>query len=365
MKTGTSSACLGEGMHILSQDEHKWRLRVQTVDDLWVLQRLVRTGMSVGMLGERRDQTTTGEEGGRTKQAERKKMFIRLAVEHTEHQSFTDVLRVHGVIEEAPVDIGLHHTHVVGIRDELDISSPKGFGSLDVDLLEESRQAASQRQVALLVVEGDEIMLFFVTARGLKESATWTMRGGGKRGDIRQSESTANTFRKKVVNGLMKQLDDTMPLVLCGPGRNRDRMMVNLKEAGHQAPMMSIATSMGGRGGANEVLRDGLAGEVLAQHRMVQEIGLLEEAWRRISTNGAVAFGHLPIRQAAAEGAIDTLLIGADTLRSEAEDAPDWSGIAEKVTAFSGTVVQCSGDHDAGEQLLGYGGAVALLRYVR
>ena len=34
-------------------------------------------------------------------------MWIRLAVEHTEHQTFADVLRVHGIIEEAPFDVGL------------------------------------------------------------------------------------------------------------------------------------------------------------------------------------------------------------------------------------------------------------------
>ena len=135
-------------------------------------------------------------------------------------------------------------------------------------------------------------MLYFVTARGLKESATWTMRGGGKRGDLRQSDNVAKQFRASIVDGLTKQLNETMPLVLCGPGKNRDRMLADLKSAGHRRPMMSIGTSMGGRGGANEVLRDGLAGEMLSEHRMVQEISHLEEAWRRISTNGAVAYGH-------------------------------------------------------------------------
>jgi protein pelota len=321
--------------------------------------------MSVGMLGERRDQTTGGEAGGRAKQAERKKMWIRLSVGHTEHQTFSDVLRVHGIIEEAPLDIGMHHTHVVGLRDDLKLSTAKGFSKLDRDLLEESLRAANQPQVALLVVEGDEIILFFVTARGLKESATWTMRGGGKRGDLRQTDSIAGQFRKTVVNGLSQQLNETMPLVLCGPGRNRDRVLADLNEAGHNRPMLSVGTTMGGRSAANEVLREGLAGEMLAQHRMVQEIGLLEEAWQRISTGGAVAYGRADIRRATEEGAVETLLIGADILRedSEGKGLPSWTALAEKVEAFSGKVVQCSLDHDAGEQLVGFGGAVALLRY--
>ena len=163
------------------------------------------------------------------------------------------------------------------------------------------------------------------------------MRGGGKRGDLRQTDGIAKQFRATIVDGLTKQLDASMPLVLCGPGRNRDRMMADLKAAGHGRPMMSIGTSMGGRGAANEVLREGLAGDMLAQHRMVQEIGLLEEAWQRISTNGAVAYGMADIQRATEEGAVETLLIGADVLRGiDGSDASAWTNIATKWRPFQG-----------------------------
>ena len=73
---GTSSACLGEGMDVLGRDHHEWRCGYQTVDDLWVLNRLVQPGCRSGC-SENGDQTTGGDEGGRSKQAERE-MWIRL-----------------------------------------------------------------------------------------------------------------------------------------------------------------------------------------------------------------------------------------------------------------------------------------------
>jgi mRNA surveillance protein pelota len=365
MKTGTFSACLGEGMEIKARDHHEWRLRIVSVDDLWVLQRILRPGMSVGMLGERRDQTTGGEEGGRSKQAERKKMWIQLSVGKTEHQSFTDTLRIHGTIMQAPIDIGMHHTHVVELRDEVVLTAQNGFSKLDRDLLDESIKASEQGQVALLVVEGDEVILFFVTGRGLRESATWTMRGGGKRGDLRQREGIASRFRQTIVDGLTQQLEEGMPLVICGPGKSRDRMLADLKAAGHRRTMMSVGTTMGGRGAANDVLRNGSAGALLAEHHMVKEVSMLQEAWGRISTNGAVAYGSASILKAVKEGAVETLLLGADLLRDENEDCDGtpWATVVGTVETFSGTVIQCSSDHDDGEQLLGFGGAVALLRY--
>lgn len=363
MKTGTSSACLGDRMRIINRSPSEWRLRVETVDDLWVLANVVRPGTGLAMLGERRDQTTAGEAGGRAKQAERKKMWIRLNVEHTEHQAFSDTLRVHGIIEEAAFDVGLHHTHVVDLRDEVVVTAHPSLPQVDQDLLLQSEAEAGQGQVALLVVEHDEMILFFVTGRGLRESATWTMRGGGKRGDIRQSEGVAAAFRSTTVHGLNEQLQPDMPLVLCGPGQAKDRMLRDLRQAGHQRTMLSVATGMGGRGAANQVLSEGLAGELLAHHHMVKETALLDEAWRRISTGGAVAYGMTSILAAIEEGAVETLLIAAEVLRNSTDDA--WEKAVATLLAFGGDVVQCSLHHDAGEQLTGLGGAVALLRYAR
>ena len=365
MKTATSWVYLGEAMNILKRDQHEWKLRVESVDDMWVLARLIRPGYSFAMLGERRDQTTGGEEGGRSKQSERKKMWIQLQVQSVEHQTFSDTLRVHGIIEQAPLDVGLHHTHLVEIRDDIVLHAPKGFSSIDVELLSEAVSASKRGQVALLVVEGDEMILYFVTGRGLRESATWTMRGGGKRGDLRQNEGITQQFRATVVSGLTQQLAEDLPLVICGPGHNRDRMMADLKAAGHKRTMVSIATSMGGRSAANEVLREGLAGSLLSEHQMVKEITLLEEAWKRISTNGAVAYGSMDLIKAINEGAIDTLLISADLLRDETAriNGKSWEQWVSKLKRLGGTLVQCSTDHDDGGQLNGMGGAIALLRY--
>ena len=40
-----------------------------------------------------------------------------------------------------------------------------------------------------------------------------------------------------------------------------------------------------------------------------------------------------------------------------------WSKWAEGLEAIGADLIQCSTDHDSGQQLLGMGGAIALLRY--
>jgi len=352
-------------MKILKREPLLWRLRIETDDDLWTLARIARKGMHIAMLGERRDQTTGGEEGGRAKSAERKKMWIRLRIESTEYQTFSENLRVHGMIEEAHFDIGLHHTHIVEIRDDVELTSARFFSTSDRDLLKQAEQASGQTHVVLAVVETDEVVLFHVTARGLREGATWTMRGGGKRGEIRHSEGIAATFRSKVIGALIDTLGEDTPLVVCGPGHARDALLNDLKSAGETRMMKSIATSMAGRAGANEILREGLAGDLLSEHAITREITLIENAWERLATNGAVAYGTESLMKAMNEGAIETLLISAELLREENQfiGKKTWMEWVNGLSDIGAELVQCSTDHDAGQQLLGLGGVVALLRY--
>ena len=347
------SAYSGELMQVLKREFGFYRIRIDCEDDLWTLARLCVKGRSIGMLGERRDQTTAGQEGGRAKAAERKKMWIRLAIESNEFHTFADNLRVHGIIEEAHFDIGSHHTHILEIRDEIELTSENDFPKVDNDLISQACSDSGKAKVVIIVVESDEAILYEVTGRGIREVSTWTMRGGGKYTGAKVSEGVSKSFFEKISNEANESISEGTPIVICGPGHAREKLAPLIN-----GPTKLVATSMGGRGAANEVISEGLAGDVLAEHAVVRETALLEEAWTRISTNGAVAYGAEMIKKALDEGAIETLLISADLVREE-----KWESTVSGLDEIGAKLVQCSTDHDAGEQLLGMGGAVALLRF--
>jgi protein pelota len=125
-----------------------------------------------------------------------------------------------------------------------------------------------------------------------------------------------------------------------------------------------VATSIGGRPGVNEVLNEGLGGELLAEHSLVNEVRLLGECWRRLATDGAVAYGKEELQRAKEEGAIETMLISAETLRSEDSiNGASWEEWVIDLPDTGAKLVQCSLEHDDGQQLLSFGGAIALLRF--
>ena len=309
------------------------------------------SGLNIGMLGERRIRPA-GQEGGRAKAAERKKMWIKLAIESNEFHTFSDNLRVHGIIEEAHFDIGSHHTHVVEVRDEIELTSLKEFPKVDHDLISQACSNSGKAKVVIIVVESDEAILYEITGRGIREVSTWTMRGGGKYTGGKLSEGVSKSFFEKISREANASIPEGTPIVICGPGHAREKLAPLI-----DGPKKLVATSMGGRGAANEVITEG-SRSILAEHAVVKETALLEEAWTRISTDGAVAYGEQMIRKALEEGAIETLMITADLVREE-----KWESVVSGLDEIAAALVQCSTDHDAGEQLVGLGGAVALLRF--
>ena len=351
-------------MQLLKQSEEHWKLRIDSEDDLWVLARFAISGRSLAMLGERRD-TTTAESGGRAKAAERKKIWIQLRIITTEYKTYSSILRVHGTIEQAPMDIGSHHTHLVEVGDEIELHSLSGFPEYDRLLLTETMTSDKKSNVSIIVVENDEIVLFEVTRRGLREGATWTMRGGGKRGDIRTSETVAKSFQQKVAKEILAATSTKLPMILCGPGHARERLRQVILAQDPQRTIRLVSTSMAGRPGANEIIREGLADELLSEHAISKEIQLLEEVWLRLSKNGAVAYGENELSKAMNEGAIETLLVSADTLRNPEAmiDGTPVSTWIQGISDIGAELVQCSSDHDSGEQLNNMGGVIALLRY--
>ncbi len=353
-------------MKMLKRTDDSVKVRLRSTDDLWVLSKLCRPKRLLGMFGERRDQTTGGIEGGRAKSAERKKMWIVLEIESVEFQTFSDVVRVHGIIREAKIDKGSHHTHLVKENSDIELTCEGGFPSEDKQLLKDALNSSNKGNVAIAVVESDEVILYEVASHGLREIALFTLRGGGKyEGRSDSAEEARSGFITKAANDIGMQLSEKTPVVICGPGMTRDVFKRKLQTAGSERILMSVGTSMGGRSAANEVLREGLAKEILENHALVNEIQVLEDAFSRMSRGKGVAYGEDVLLKAKELGAIETILILADLLRDDERTIGGltWSEYCREAKTIGAEIMQCSSEHDSGKQLEGLGGAIALLRF--
>jgi len=347
-------------MRIVKKDEEGLRVRIDSDDDLWTMSHICTPGSTLGMLGHRRDQTTGTQEGGRAREAERKPMWIVIDVGSNEFQPFTDALRVSGIIRDARIDVGSHHTHALKTGEEAEIGRVGGLSNLDLGLIEEAVAAGSKPRVILCVVESDEVQVFEIATHGLRSISSSSLRGGGKR--EKGSSDARRSFISAAAREVALLLTDETPVVICGPGDARVGFEKRIRESGGEAQIVNVATSIGGRAAANEVLGEGTAGELLGAHAICKQTRLIEEGLRRIATDGAVSYGRTEIANNAELGAVETLIIDAALLR-EGGSGGEWQETAAAVETAGGSVEQASTDHDAGAQLEGFGGAIALLRW--
>jgi len=312
------------------------------------------------MLGERRDPTTrrTVEDDGRAKAAERRKMRIEIKIETVEHQPFSDRLRVHGLITKADFDVGQHHTHLLQPPSELTLIVEGGLNEDDKSLLDEALADTGSTQALIVVVEHDEVSIYALARGGVRDVDQRTMRGGGKR--ERGSESVQKGFLQAAAASIVETIPDERPLVLCGPGQTRDQLATLIRDVGGKNPIESIGTSTGGRSALNEILVRNDLNTVIQDHAIVLQSQFLNEALERIAKDGAVAWGISDLQRASEKGAIECLLVDADLLREEGHVL---SLICTKVRQSGGEILQMAGDHDAGAQVLGFGGAIGLLRW--
>jgi len=351
-------------MQILKRDDDLLRIRIEHEDDLWVVSQLVKGKKHAGMVSHRRDQTTgTQEMGGRAKSAERKPMWIEIDVENSEFQMFSDNLRLHGVITEAPIDKGSFHTHNVGLGDQLDMIAIGGWSSADEKLISEAVQEGGRAKIGIVVVENDEILIFQIASHGMRDLTSFTLRGGGKR--EKSSLDAREGFFIKAAKESAILLGKDVPIVVCGPGLARKNFEKLLRINGCEQEIMNVATNIGGRPAANEVLSEGLAEELLGETAISKQTMLIDEALKRMATDGAVAYGYDAILNAFNDGAIETLIINSDMLRDEEAmiGNESWIVFTSRLDGTGTNLVQASNEHDAGQQLEGLGGAIALLRW--
>lgn len=350
-------------MQIKGRDDEVLKLRVQHEDDLWVLAQIVKGGKRAGMISHRRDQTTGTQEGGRAKSAERKPMWIEIKVEESDFQMFTDNLRLHGVITDAPIDKGSFHTHNIGLGDEVQLVSDAGWTLADDKLLTEAVKEGGRAKIGIVVVENDEILLFQIASHGMRDLATFTLRGGGKREGV--STDVRDGFFTQAAKQSALLLGGESPLVICGPGMARQQFEKLLRKNGLNQDMMNVATNIGGRPAANEILSEGKAEEILGVTAIAKQTALIDEAMRRMATDGAVAYGFDALIEAFEAGAIDTLIVNSDLVREEDAMIGDltWHDFLSHLDEKGSHLVQASIEHDAGQQLNGLGGAIALLRW--
>jgi len=300
-------------MKILNRDKKtgEIKLLMQTPDDLWHVYNLVEPGDMVVATSFRREERI--HDKLRPERMGKKKMRIGLRAEKVEFHDFTDRLRIHGVIERAPQDLGEHHTFNLKVRDTLSIV--KEWKDHHLTRLNDAVEATHEPLITLLAIDDESALLAQLHQYGIEEIAEIRSSGTGK---MYPTKGGREAYLDDIMAKL-KSMELGEALIVLGPGFEKDALNQLIKDKMPEiVPRLNLfPTSHSGMLGIQEALKGGMASEILEKSRVGIETKLVEQLLSEISKEGKYAYGLDEVRSAIARGAVETLLVTNKMIREE------------------------------------------------
>jgi protein pelota len=323
------------------------RLLPESIDDLWHLQHIIATGDLVFATTFR--SVDSASDKIRPEKVEKRPVRLGIRVDRIEFSAHGIRLRLTGIIEHG-VDTGAFHT--INVETGYEISVIKQWRPLDRERIERAVKASVYGVIHVLTIEEGEAELFRLRQYGPESFITITS-GSGKGAE---TESRRDFFDQV----LSKLAEITGPLIVAGPGFIKDDFIRYAKSRNNPAADRAIVveTRRIGRGAVQDVIGCGTLEKMIDDLQLSREVKLMDELLKRISQDGAVAYGLAEVADAIGYGAAEQILI-ADTLHRD----PEVTSLIEKAEAMRASVVVLSSAFEPGERLIALGGIAALLRY--
>ncbi|MDR0523521.1 MAG: mRNA surveillance protein pelota [Candidatus Methanoplasma sp.] len=340
-------------MRVLGEDpKGEWvKMLPETDEDVWHLYNVLEEGDLVTASTTRREEKAADKV--RAERAEKKRMTLGVRVEKIEFSDEDLRLRVLGTIESGPQDIGQHHTLLFEPGDPIEVSKRR-WRDTQTDRIRKAVADSGKPRIAFVSLDQDEATIAVLRQFGLKEVATIRSMRSGKQYEEKERH---DGYHGEILSKIAPMLSEDMPLVLIGPGFEKESLADYLKKSG-VGKVHVHHTGHAGMTGVNEVMKGGMGSDILRESAVGVEMEAVERLMAELGKGGRAEYGVGEVAAAAAAGAVETLLILDSRLRGQ-----DFDGIVRDVESRQGGVVVVSERHDGGRELAALGGMGAILRY--
>ncbi len=338
------------------------RLRTTSLDDLWYLSQIITPGDRLKAKTVRRIKDK--DDMARATGGERRTVTVTIAVEDL---ALTDAntLRAQGTIVAGPEDLvplGSHHTLAIGTDTELSVAKD-AWTALEKQRLTEAEKAGSRPKLVIAVIDDGQATLAVVREAGVSCIDVESAIGGKDYDQGRQKR--VDEFHRETAQALEAVLEKEQApgVIVAGCGFWKNAFHDYLRERHPELADKSVVENIGsyGRNGVAEVLKRPVAKRFADDLAAARDATLVEELLARIGKdNGLAAYGEADVGEAAAYGAIETLLASTTYFMAHRDTL---EALASQVRHQQGCIHLVNAKDEPGAQLDGVGGIAALLRF--
>ncbi|MFA7150470.1 MAG: mRNA surveillance protein pelota, partial [Candidatus Methanomethylophilaceae archaeon] len=238
-------------------------VQIETDDDIWHLFNVIETSDLVTASTTRREERIADKI--RAERAEKRRMTLGIRVEKIEFSDSDLRLKILGVIENGPQDIGQHHTLIIEVGDRLTIQKTR-WKRTQLERLERAVKDTAKPRIVFVSLDQDEATIAVMRQYGLKEIANIRSMRSGKQ---YVEKENGNDYHGEIIEKLKPLVEEDMPLVLLGPGFEKELLAdsVKQKDAALSSNAYVYHTGQSGMQGINELMKKGIGTDVLRKSR--------------------------------------------------------------------------------------------------
>ncbi len=339
---------------------------LETNEDLWVLYNLIEKGD----LAFAKTSREIKSEGIGRPSSFRRQVSLWIRVERIYLDRSANRLRVHGIVHEAPEDLGIkgfHHTLSLSLGDRVSIAK-SDWKRHHLERLE--RAGSKVEPLTIVAIDFEECAIGTLRPYGVEARAEIRSSLPGKL-EHSKREHAIRSYFSDIANGLESAISETDGrFAIVGPGLAKESFVNYLRATRPKLleRLMAVGqASTGGIAGIHEALRSGALRGAMREARIMEEIEAVKEVLKRLgASSGDVSYGLDEVEEDAKAGAVDTLLV-CDGLLREANDEfrARLESVIKTVEDKGGKVLIVSDEHEGGRALSSLGGLAALLRFRR
>jgi protein pelota len=334
----------------------------ETSDDLWILRRIVAKGDLVASESSRVLKETA--EYARPDK-ERVKVKVTIETEQVKLDSTLSRLRISGKIVDVSNDMlskNVFHSLSISEGHTLSIRKPQGFSSVQLKLLEGSKEASDRyaivtldtREAGIGVIKGTHLQLLPTVESGIS---------GKMYQDTRKKPTN---YFEKIADSLAVVYQPGSPVFVLGPGNTKNSFANFLAQQRKEFASVKAleGSDVVGEDGVYVALRNKNLQDELGESRLAKASKMIQEVMRRISLGDTrVGIAFIENLKAAKAGAVESLLVSEKIFSQKDVDEDVLVELLNDVEEYGGETFLLDSSTDLGGQVNSLGGVVGLLRF--
>ncbi|MEM4088718.1 MAG: mRNA surveillance protein pelota, partial [Candidatus Micrarchaeaceae archaeon] len=332
------------------EDTGTMKLRADSFDDLYLLQRIITAGDVVEAKTHRRFKSYEGDVGTQ------KEVFARISVEKIELDKGALSLRFTGKIisgrPEKYVRIGSYHTITISPNDEFEVQKPQWKGYI----LERIREAALEtrkQKLGVVALDDEKATIAYLRGYGIDVVAEIYSHLSKRMNEKEFAKQRSDYFNEIIgaINGMQ-----TSHVVIAGPGFTKDDLKAYIEESNAKIEKNIIYAyaSSAERSGIREALQDERIAKLFESEHLKHEFELLNKFLEGLRLNASFR-GVEEVRRALESYEAAIVLVNDDMLNDQSVQRVLDVADAQKVK-----IEIFNSDDDAGMQLRSFGGISAI-----